>query len=246
MHSVLIGTSGFSYKHWKEIFYPEGLAPTKWLSFYAQHFTTVEINATFYRFFNLTVFESWYDRTPEDFKFVLKGPKSITRDKRLQDVDEELDRFFASAVGLKDKLSLVLWQLPPSFKNDSETFTRVQEFLSKLPAGIRYAVEFRHASWCTEEVYALFNRLGVGWVSADSSRFISILKATGGFAYFRFHGPGKLYASSYSSEALQVWAKEIQNYRKNGDVYCYFNNDFYGYALTNGGLLRELLVGETE
>lgn len=242
MSAFLIGTSGYSYKHWKDIFYPKGLAQAKWLPFYAEHFNTVEINATFYRHFNRPVFEKWHDNTPDAFSFVLKGPKSITRDKRLNDVDEELARFFEAVTGLQDKLSAVIWQMPPSFKNSAATLATLQLFLASLPTSCRHAVEFRHKSWDTPEVATVLNQHGVAWVSADSKRYVSVTKVTGGFGYFRFHGPRELYASSYSDEEMSSWAESIKAAVGEGDAYIYFNNDFYGYALANARLLKSYLT----
>src|SRR5215217_8592044 len=118
MGKLYIGTSGYSYKDWREIFYPKGLAQREWLAFYAQHYNTVEINATFYGHFSRTVIERWHDITPDDFCFTLKGPKLITHQKRLVDAKPELDHFMESARALKGKLSVILWQMPPSFKHD--------------------------------------------------------------------------------------------------------------------------------
>ena len=238
-----VGTSGYSYQHWKEIFYPKGLGQARWLEYYAQHFNALEINATFYRSFARSVYEKWHDRTPPGFAFVLKGPKTVTRTKRLVDVDAELDAFFEAAAGLKDKLSAVLWQLPPSFKNDEKSFETMRAFLNRLPSSIRQAVELRHRSWCTEEFVDLLNTHRVGWVSADSSRFVSFECNVGGFAYYRFHGPRQLYASSYSAEDLTEWARRIRDALSGGDAYCFFNNDFHGYALRDADALREILRG---
>jgi uncharacterized protein YecE (DUF72 family) len=245
MGSILIGTSGYSYQDWKGLFYPEGLGQPKWLPFYAEHYNTVEINATFYRYFKRSVYEKWHALTPPEFRFAIKGPKSITRDKRLKSPEDDLAQFFEAAAGLMEKLSVVLWQMPPSFKNSPETLKDLSLFLEMLPRDYRHAIEFRHASWDTEEIQNLLNQVGVGWVSAESSRFVSIAKVTGGFGYFRYHGPDKLYASSYPKDRLEKEAGRIKELVGSGDAYCYFNNDFYGYALVNAETLKSFFLPES-
>jgi uncharacterized protein YecE (DUF72 family) len=242
MRNYFIGTSGYNYKDWKEIFYPKGLSQKKWLAYYAQTYNTVEINATFYRYFAPTVFARWRDETPDDFRFTIKGPREISHIKRLNDIDDELARFLDSIQPLQSKLALLLWQFPPSFKYDAddvkENFTR---FIKRLPQTIKHVVEFRHQSWFNAELYALLNTHNVGFVMNDSSRFQAAEMVTGDFAYIRFHGPTKLYASLYSIEELEVWAKKILSWLKQHDVYIYFNNDYGGRALQNSMELRKLL-----
>jgi uncharacterized protein YecE (DUF72 family) len=240
MGELFIGTSGFNYKDWKEIFYPKGLPQKQWLAYYARHYNTVEINATFYRHFARDVLVKWHDNTPDGFCFTLKGPRTITHVKRLQGVDDELDRFFESARGLQQKLSVVLWQFPPSFKYDTMQ-DRLSAFMDMLPKDTRQAFEFRDKSWFKDEVYALLNRHKAGFVINDSSRWPAAEAVTGDFMYSRFHGPGRLYASSYSTDQLAVWADTIQARIPRYDVYCYFNNDFGGRAIRNADELRELL-----
>ena len=247
MGTLYIGTSGFVYKDWRDIFYPKGVAQKNWLAFYAQHFNTVEINATFYGHFKRTVYERWRESTPDDFVFTLKGPKPITHVQRLEDVAELLSGFTENAEGLGDKLSAMLWQLPPSFKDDApEAVERLDAFLALLPKHVRQVVEFRHASWFKDSTYALLNRHGVGFCINDSSRWAAREVDTGGFSYVRFHGPQKLYASLYTPEQMQAWADKLRPRLTLGDVYVYFNNDYDGRAIQNARELRELLTPPTE
>lgn len=241
MHDVIIGTSGYVYRDWKGIFYPEDLPQKAWLSYYAKHFHSVEINATFYGSFSQETFQKWAGQGGNDFTFTIKGTRYATHVKRLKEPEEPIERFFAAASGLGDKLSCVLWQFPGSFQYTDETFARLETFLKLLPQAIRQAMEFRHSSWFTNSVFTLLNRYGVGFVINDSSRFPAFETVTGDFVYIRFHGPGKLYASSYSQEELEAWAKKIKKYRKTCDVYCCFNNDFYGYAIENARKLMNIL-----
>ncbi len=243
MGRLLIGTSGYTYKDWRGIFYPKGVPQSKWLSFYAQHYNTVEINATFYRPFPRHVYEKWYASTPEDFCFTLKGPKLITHQKRLHDVEEDLDSFVQAAQGLKEKLGVMLWQFSPGTQAD-DLRDLLKAFLPRLPDSVQQVFEFRHKSWFTEETYDLLNHYKAGFVINDSSRWPAQEAVTGGFMYVRFHGPKQLYASLYSPEQLQGWAEKIRPHLKDSDVYAYFNNDFGGRALQNANELRDLLTHE--
>lgn len=241
-----IGTSGYSYQHWKGIFYPDGLAQAKWLSYYAERYETVEINATFYRTFGKHVFERWASLTPDNFTFVIKGPKSVTRDRRLKDPAEELSIFFEGAEGLEDKLGGVIWQMPPSFKLQDETLERLNDFLGMLPSTCRHAFEFRHKSWDDQRALDVLRQHNAAWVSADSSRYYSTVRQTADFSYFRFHGPEGLYSSGYSDEQLDEWAKIVQESLEVGDAYCFFNNDFGGFAVKDAVRLSENLGVSSE
>jgi uncharacterized protein YecE (DUF72 family) len=237
-----LGTSGFNYKDWKEIFYPKGLAQNKWLAFYAKHYDTVEINAAFYRYFPSSVFARWRDETPEIFRFALKGPRTITHVKRLNEINDDLDQFFNSSRVLGSKLAVVLWQFPFSFKYESEeALAKITSFLQQLPSMTKHVVEFRHNSWFKDDVYALLDTHGTGFVINDSSRFPAVEIVTGNVVYIRFHGPTKLYASSYSTQNLQTWAKKIKAWLQRYDVYSYFNNDYGGRAIANSVELRGLI-----
>jgi uncharacterized protein YecE (DUF72 family) len=245
MRNYFIGTSGYTYNDWKEIFYPKGLSQKKWLAYYARHYNTVEINATFYRYFAPTVFARWRDETPDDFRFTLKGPRDITHTKRLKDIDTELNRFLDSIQDLHSKLSLLLWQFPPSFKYDADdSKEKFTQFIGQLPQNIKHVVEFRHKSWFNDNLYSLLNTHKVGFVMNDSSRFQAAEKVTGDFAYIRFHGPTRLYASLYTMDELQTWAEKIRGWLNQHDVYIYFNNDYGGRAIQNSVELRELIAGQ--
>jgi uncharacterized protein YecE (DUF72 family) len=236
--AIYIGTSGFNYKHWKKRFYPEEIKEKEWLEYYVRYFNSVEINATFYGHFQKKVFENWNSRTPSGFAFTLKGPRFITHIKRLKDPKESLDYFFDAAVGLGDKLSLVLWQFSPGFKLTDETYQRFKDFLGILPKDINQTVEFRNRTWFEEKVYKLLNKHGVGFVINDSSRWPDAEQVTGKLAYVRFHGPRQLYGSEYTDEELSDWSKKIKVFAKDREVYCYFNNDGNAYAVKNA---RELM-----
>jgi uncharacterized protein YecE (DUF72 family) len=240
MPALYIGTSGYTYKDWRGVFYPKGVAQKNWLAFYAQHYNAVEINATFYRPFPESVLTRWHDATPDSFRFVLKAPKVITHEKALEEVGQELEQFVASTAGLGEKLAAVLWQFPPKATKDV-LMERLAAFLPTLPTSIKHVFEFRHASWFTDETYALLNCHNTGIVINDSPRLPRSDAIADSVMYVRFHGPGKLYDSSYSSAELQTWASKIAPHLDTLDIYLFFNNTMRGQALTNADELRELL-----
>lgn len=230
-----IGTSGWQYKHWYEVFYPEDIKSDALLNFYAQHFETVELNASFYHLPKLSVFAGWYKKTPKDFLFSVKASRYITHIKKLRDIDEGWSRFIASAKGLKEKLGPILFQLPPFLKANKEV---LEAALKVLPKKYRYAFEFRQESWFTKEIYDILKKHNIALVIADSPAFPLRKEITADFIYLRFHGAKSLYGSKYTEEELKLWAKDIKVWLKQGkDVYAYFNNDAEGYAIENA---REL------
>jgi len=243
MRKLFIGTSGYNYADWVRVFYPRALSKKEWLSFYSQHFNTVEINATFYHSFKRNVFENWYKQTPLNFSFSIKGSRYITHIKRIKNVQNEVENFFESVQGLKEKLSVILWQFPSSFRLTDEIGERLSKFLIDLPKNTRHAFEFRHSSWFNDDIYQLLDKNKTGFVINETKAFSVAEKVTSDFAYIRFHGPQSLYSSLYSDEELKVWAEKIRGYLKTHDVYCYFNNDVSGFAVKNALFLKKLLGG---
>lgn len=249
---IYIGTSGYNYRDWREKFYPKDVPQSQWLSYFSTNFNTVEINATFYRSFPLSVFDKWNKSTPEDFKFTIKGSRLITHIKRLKDVEEETNKFFESSGKLDKKLAIVLWQFPASFnllKDKNNVIAKIKNFLSLLSKqsltrlkNAQNVFEFRHESLFVKEIFDLFDTYKAGFVVNDTPAFASAERVTGKIVYIRFHGPGKLYSTSYSDKELEIWAGKIKEYLKSYDVYCYFNNDVGGFAVENAKKLRELVV----
>jgi len=239
-----IGTSGWTYPHWKEVFYPKGLASKDYLRFYAGRFRTTEINHTFYHVPRLETFRNWSEQVPEGFQFAVKVHRSITHVKRFQDVEKIWMDFVNSALKLEEKLGPLLLQFPPSFRCNPGL---IENFLAAHRcgqfAGLRLAFEFRHESWFEEPVAELLKDHGAALVIADSSRYPQApLEATARFVYLRFHGPGALFASSYDEPELRAWSARIRQWQAEGlDVYAYFNNDVHGCAVRNGRRLHELV-----
>ncbi len=240
MLGVRIGCSGFNYPHWKGIFYPQGLPQNKWFQYYCTVFSTVELNVTFYRLPLPATFDKWYQETPPDFEFSLKGSRFITHIKKLLDPAEPLSLFFKSALQLKEKLKVVLWQFPPQFKINAARLIGFMRLLRDYP--VRNTLEFRHESWITEDVINICKEHAVSLCMADWPEFIDDLPVTSDFIYIRRHGEGGGYDTCYSKAALKKDAKRINSYLKEGrDVFLYFNNDALGYAPQNAQELMELL-----
>jgi uncharacterized protein YecE (DUF72 family) len=240
-----IGTSGWAYKHWAQgVFYPKGLKQSEWLGFYAQHFNTVEINATFYRLPPASVFRKWREATPDGFAISVKASRLITHVRRLAGAQEAVAQFLENARELGDKLGVILFQLPPSLRFAPELLEPLLEQLKRqefLPSW-RAALEVRHKSWLNDDCFQLLAAYNVSLALTDWRSCPTDGPATADFVYVRRHGPGKLYASSYSDQALKDDAGQIRAWLDAGkDVYIYFNNDFFGYAIQNAQTLQSLL-----
>ncbi len=241
MQDILIGTSGWNYDHWQGVFYPEKWPKSRWLEYYSGVFSTVEVNATFYRHMKPSTFEKWRNNTPQDFVWAVKANRFITHIKRLQDITDSLQTFFDSVTVLAEKLGAVLFQLPPSLAFDAAVF---ESFCAHLPEGKRYTLEARHPSWATESALASLKRCGVAWCISDTAGRYPYLEAlTADFIYIRLHGSTMLYASDYTEEELVRWADKIRTWNK--DTFVYFDNDFSGYAPKNAQRLKELLDGQS-
>jgi uncharacterized protein YecE (DUF72 family) len=240
MGNINIGTSGFQYRHWRGNFYPDGLAQRKWLGYYAEQFSTVELNVTFYRLPEEKIIVKWYGETPPGFTFCLKGSRFITHVKRLREPEGPLGLFMERALGLKEKLGVVLWQFPPKFRKDMD---RLRRFLKALkPYGSRHTFEFRDESWTEGDVVSLLGQEGHSLCMADWPPFIDDLPATADFVYIRRHGRGGSYDSCYSKGELEKDAKRIRKYLRPGrDVFIFFNNDAFGYAPRNALELKGIL-----
>jgi uncharacterized protein YecE (DUF72 family) len=242
--SIRIGTSGWAYKHWRRVFYPRGLRLRDELSYLAQQFNSVELNASFYSLQRPNSYAAWYDQTPEDFVFALKGSRFISHNKKLRDVEMPLANFFASgALRLKQKLGPIVWQLPERTRFDAD---RLDRFFTLLPrdtvaaadlAGrhdarvpddqcwihtdatrpLRYALEPRSRDFVTRECIDLLRRHDIALVAADSGRWPRFEEVTASFVYVRLHGSPFTYASQYSDAALTRWAAAIEAWAAGGE-----------------------------
>jgi uncharacterized protein YecE (DUF72 family) len=237
---VHIGCSGWAYPHWRERLYPEGLPQRCWLSHYAEHYDTVEVNSTFYRLASPAGVEAWVEQSPPGFVFAVKASRYLTHVKRLKLADRYVNRFYEPLEALteSDKLGPTLWQLPENFQRDDE---RLSGALATLPRG-RHAFEFRHPSWFASEVYGLLRDHGVALVIGDDpSRPFQTHERTADWTYIRFHRGNRGRGGNYSGAEIETWARRIAQWRRQTEVYAYFNNDWEGYALRNADRLKKSL-----
>jgi uncharacterized protein YecE (DUF72 family) len=235
--TIRIGTSGWHYDDWSGRFYPESLPQPEWLSFYARHFDTVEINNTFYHQPEDKTFDDWMRQAPQDFVFAVKANRYLTHLKRLKEPRQPLQRFLRGAKRLKGHLGPILYQLPPNW---NPNFERLERFLQALPPGLQHVMEFRSRDWLCDRTYGLLRDHGVGLCVHDLLRRHP-RRATADLVYLRFHGSGRRYGGRYRTRRLRSWAEWIESLRDAHDVYAYFNNDLDGHAIEDARRLRQLL-----
>lgn len=242
---IRIGISGWRYKGWRGVFYPEKLAQRRELEFASNAFPTIELNGSFYSLQKPKSFAEWSAQTPDNFQFAIKGSRFITHMKKLRDVETPLANFFAQGVlKLGPKLGPILWQFPPNFRFNPEVLT---EFIDMLPRTqrqaaklarkhderldgrdwtrvnedlpIRHAMEIRHESFACEEFIALLRRKKIGLVVADTVEWPLLMDVTADFVYCRLHGSEQLYTSGYSEKELDRWAQRVNTWRSGGEVH---------------------------
>jgi uncharacterized protein YecE (DUF72 family) len=254
MARALVGISGYDYKGWKDIFYPEKLPARRWLEYASRRFASIELNGTFYSLKSPAVFARWVSEVPhDDFVFAVKGGRFLTHNLKLRNAEASLGNFYASGIlALGRHTGPFLWQLPATYRFDAE---RMDGFMQLLPRSARraeavarwhdarlrrgalvdavddvpyrHAFEVRHPSYFHDEFYAILRAHGCAWVVADTAgRFPYAEEVTADFVYVRLHGSRELYASSYTDAELDAWAEKVAAWRATGrDVYVYFDND---------------------
>lgn len=240
---LYIGTSGWSYKHWSGVFYPENIKPVKFLEYYITQFDCVELNASFYHTPKKATVTGWVKRTPDSFIFCPKMSRFITHLKKLANTENSLENFFGVFEPMSDRLGPVLIQLPPGLKYNASLITGFMEILKEKYHQHRFAVEVRHKSWINDHFFSLLEDYRFAFVIADSGKRFPYYEAiTTDFVYIRFHGHEKLYASDYPEWELKEYALKIKEWMRRGkEVWAFFNNDFGGYAVKNAQKLREII-----
>ena len=265
-----VGISGYDYKPWRGVFYPDDLPARRWLEYASERFDSVELNGTFYSLKSPAVFERWVRETPaRGFVLAVKGGRFITHNLKLRNAERALGNFFASGVlALGRKTGPFLWQLPATYRFDAE---RLDGFMRRLPRDsregerialchddrlrrgalvdaaadvpYRHAFEVRHPSYFHDEFYALLREHRCGFVVADTAgKFPYAEEVTADFVYVRLHGSRELYASGYTDDELDVWARRVGAWRASGrDVYVYFDNDIKVHAPYDAMRLAERL-----
>ena len=208
------GTSGFSFKEWKGPFYPEKLPANKMLGFYSERLPTVEINNTFYRMPKPELLQGWVDKVPDTFRFAIKAPRFITHSRQLENCDEPAGNLFDTLKTLGPRLGVVLFQLPPHARVGAE---KLDAFLDLVPDGVRAALEFRHASWRDDDVYAVLEKHGAAWVQADNKGDeLPEFPDTANFAYLRLRAP------EYSDDLLKSWKQRCERFER---AFVYFKHE---------------------
>jgi uncharacterized protein YecE (DUF72 family) len=237
---VFVGTSGWNYAGWRDLFY-EGRPPAQWLSFCAQRFSAIEVNATFYRLQSRETFQRWRRETPRDFRFSIKANRYLTHNKKLTDPlpTIRIERERAAALG--DKLLAVVWQLP---SNLHRNLGRLDAFVRALYSwrSVRHAIEFRHPSWFDDEVAACLAEHRIAVCQSDAADWPLWERVTTDLVYLRLHGHTRTYASAYSEAELLGLANQVQRWRRAGcDVHAYFDNDSCAHAPSNAMRLLQLV-----
>jgi uncharacterized protein YecE (DUF72 family) len=228
---VHVGTSGYSYPEWRGSFYPDKFSPARMLPYYAERFQTVELNNTFYRMPTAKTIADWEQETPAGFVFALKVPQRITHFARLREIADPLRFFLDTVVGLGAKLGPLLLQLPPNFRKDTD---RLGACLAQVPPPIRMAVEFRHASWLDEEVYALLRARNMALCVADTEESTTPVVTTAHFGYLRLRD------RAYGTDELGRWAATAARPEWR-DAFVYFKHEESGTGPALARELRDLL-----
>jgi len=212
---LLAGTSGYSYKEWLGHFYPDKLPASEMLRYYAEHFSTVEINNTFYRMPAESMLAQWVQQVPDRFRFTLKAPRRITHEQRLRESESNVAEFLRRTEVLGDKLGALLFQLPPYLKKD---LPRLRDFLALLPSGREIAFEFRNVSWQDDEVYETLASRGAILCVTDTDEGDTPFVATSHCGYVR------LRRTHYDDRELEAWAAQIVA-KKLPKTYVYFMHE---------------------
>jgi len=237
---VRVGCSGWNYASWKDEFY-EGKPARLWLEHYAQYFDTVEVINTFYRLPLKTSVARWVEETPTKFVFALKASRYLTHVKRLTDLGSGIQRYYERLEPLarSPKLGPVLWQLPANFRRDDE---RLSAALEALPPG-RHCFEFRHATWFVEPVYDLLRKHRAALVIGDRPEVKEFQshELTADWTYVRFHYGSRGRRGNYSESELEEWARRFEDWRREVEIFAYFNNDWEVFAVRNALWLKRRL-----
>ena len=248
---ILLGTSSFTASGWAGSFYPKGMRPTDYLSFYAEHFPAVEVDSTFYACPSVQTVSNWAARTPEDFSFAVKVPQSVTHEKALAECDAELTEFLKTMDVLGNKLGPIVFQFPffnkSAFADRHEFLDRLVPFLTKLPAGYKFAIEIRNRNWLDAEFAYVLRDRRIALVLQD--RFwmpnpaeLKFDPITAGWTYIRWLGDRKAIEQQTMSwdktivdrsAELSSWADFCYQVRKRGVlIYAFANNHFSGHSPT--------------
>ena len=238
--AIYVGTSGWTYPHWEKTFFPEHLSAPERLHYYAQHFSTVEINTTFYGTPRRSTVRHWREGLPKTFRFAVKGSRYITHNKKLLAPRKSSVKLFRALEPIGDITLAILFQLPPKWKFNP---ARLRAFLKKMPGDYRYAFEFRNPTWLCEEACDILREHRAALCIYDLRGFLSPKELTTDFTYVRLHGPqAEAYRGSYPKSTLRTWRDDLLAWkRKRKSAYVYFDNDEKAYAAGDAQKLLQLL-----
>ncbi len=238
---IFIGTSGWSYKDWKNKFYPKSLKNSAWLNFYADHFNTVEVNNSFYQLPSKKSLKKWLKKVPSDFVFSVKASRYITHLKKLKNPKNSLKRFLKRMEYLNAKKGPILFQLPPNWHVDAKRLENFIKLLLNQTKDQDYVFEFRNKAWLKENIRSILRKFNIGFCINDMVDE-NIDWITSNFVYIRFHGPSGNYKNSYNSDFLKEWAEKVKDWKSNLDqVFIYFNNDIKAHAIKNAKQFQQYL-----
>jgi uncharacterized protein YecE (DUF72 family) len=240
-----LGTMGFSYSDWREVFYPSGMNPADYLGFYAKHYNAVELDTTFHATPPADCVKRWHDATPDDFAFAAKAPKLVTHALKLEAATAPMLEFLAVMREFHSKLGVILLQFPPSFTFGQ--FERLRDFLRTLPGDIRFAVELRDRSWGRNETLEMLREAKVAFTSAEYVARPARIPITADFLYIRWIGehqrfPVMDHEQLDPTAALTWWRDELAKAPGNlKTIWGFFNNDYAGYAPGTCNRFKELM-----
>lgn len=238
-----IGCSGFHYKHWKDVFYPKGLAQRLWFTYYSEQFSTLELNVTFYRFPQVAFLKNWYSISPENFRFAVKAPRTITHYKQFHNCTAMLSDFYGIIVqGLEEKLGPVLFQMPPRFTYTEEKLARI---IDSMDLAFRNVLEFRHPSWWQQSIFETLAKHHISFCGMSHPELPDSLIHTTNLLYYRFHGVPDLYRTLYSHAYLNNTVSTISQQPDLSEAWLYFNNDMEAHAPQNALEMLRLLNGNS-
>jgi uncharacterized protein YecE (DUF72 family) len=234
---VYIGCSGWYYKDWVDVFYPQDLSVRDYLSYYTHCFNTVEINNTFYNFPSKKAVQRWACQAPKGFKYSVKANRYITHVEQFKNVQEPLKRLYGLGDTLAEKIGCFLFQFPASVTLNFEVLERL---IAQLDHRYHNVVEFRHKGWWSSDVIQAFQKADIGFCSVNGFGLPEDLVIINKKAYLRLHGISP-YSSLYSYHDLSLWAQKI-NSSSLDEIWVYFNNTKKACAPRNALQLKEFEI----
>lgn len=233
-----VGCSGFYYRHWKGLFYPDDMPQRLWFDYYCQHFNTLELNNSFYNFPKIASLKKWYLSSPMEFNFAVKAHRTITHFRQFHNTQNIVNDFYQIiGDGLQEKLGAVLFQMPPKF---TYSLARLDAILSNLNPHFNNVIEFRHASWWQPDIYAELAKQNITFCGMSHPTLPADVIANTSTLYYRLHGNQQLYSSAYTQTELTEFTDKVLTTSAQ-NAYVYFNNDIGASAISNANNLIRMV-----